>query len=110
MAAEEAVDTEADERDVRRARLDQRSQALMENTRNALQQVNAGGFQVVEVFGLVITLRSRHFSSMKLLVVQSAFSECLWCSQTTRAKFAHAGARAVRAFLRMSWISRTFRP
>ena len=31
--------------------------------------------------------------SMKLLVAQSAIFECLWCAQTTRTMFSHAGGR-----------------
>ena len=55
---------------------------------NAWQQVNAGGVQFVEAFGLVITLWAVTSPSMKLLVAQSAIFECLWCAQTSCAMFA----------------------
>ena len=48
---------------------------------------------------------------MKLFVAQSAIYKCLWCTPTTRAMFAHAGAQSL--FLRRNkhaCVARTLRP
>ena len=61
-----------------------------ENTKNAVQQVDAGGVQFVEDFGLVMIPRRRHISQHEAAC--GAIFECLWCAQTTRAMFAYARA------------------